>query len=309
MIQFWRLSEAGEDNLGLACTDDGLVLGRTPLIERRDDHFVVRDRREIEALLSRAYRKAIAADRLMPGLATVAAALNANDPCLARIAAVHLRIPDLRDRTARDEMEAEDALVKSVDWNPALHPRTGTPPNPGWFAPTGGAGQDLSSTQTAQNNDPTQSSDASPSPGDDWVRLPPGQRIDELGDFLEWIANAKPEDEEAIRAEIKRYYYDVGDAFGGDALNRALSEVLEPGVDTETRQEILNSIEDYANIDPAEMGQFRSSLIGSILLTPGLGPAAAIVESPSEAWTLGWAARGNYFNEQLGANLPPLSRL
>ena len=79
MIRMWRLSEGGEDNLGLACTNEGLVLGRTPLIERRDHRFVVRDRGEIEALLSRAYRKNIAADRLMPGLATVAAALNAND--------------------------------------------------------------------------------------------------------------------------------------------------------------------------------------------------------------------------------------
>jgi len=25
-------------------------------------------------------------------------------------------------------------------WNPALHPRTGTPPNPGWWAKTGGSG-------------------------------------------------------------------------------------------------------------------------------------------------------------------------
>ncbi|MGO9397345.1 MAG: hypothetical protein ACLP19_05790 [Xanthobacteraceae bacterium] len=42
--QFWRLSEAGPDNLGLACTNDGLLLGQTPLIERRDGRFVVRDR-------------------------------------------------------------------------------------------------------------------------------------------------------------------------------------------------------------------------------------------------------------------------
>lgn len=59
MIRMWRLSEAGEDNLGLACTNEGLILGRTPLIERRDHRFVVRDRGEIEALLSRAYRKNI----------------------------------------------------------------------------------------------------------------------------------------------------------------------------------------------------------------------------------------------------------
>ena len=145
--EFWRLSEASEDNLGLACTDDGLVLGRTPLIERRDDHddhFVVRDRREIEALLSRAYQKDIAADRLMPGLATVAAALNANDPCLARIAAVHLRIPDLPDRTARDGLEAEDIFIKSAKGNPSLHPREihkaspDDPKHPGWPAGTPG---------------------------------------------------------------------------------------------------------------------------------------------------------------------------
>src|ERR1700692_461124 len=38
----WRLSEGGDDNLGLAVTGDGLVLGRTPLIERRGGRFVVR---------------------------------------------------------------------------------------------------------------------------------------------------------------------------------------------------------------------------------------------------------------------------
>jgi hypothetical protein len=64
------------------------------------------------------------------GLATVASALNANDQGLARIAAVHLRIPDLPDQAARDAMEAADILIKSADWNPALHPRAGTPPNP-----------------------------------------------------------------------------------------------------------------------------------------------------------------------------------
>ncbi len=142
--RIWRLSEAGEDNLGLTCTDDGLFLGRTPLIERRGDHFVVRERHEIERLLGRAYRSEIAVVRLMPGLVTVASALNAHDRCLARIAAVHLRLPDLPDLTARDDMEAEDALVKSVDCKPALHPceiRKASPDNPkhpGWPAGTEG---------------------------------------------------------------------------------------------------------------------------------------------------------------------------
>ena len=47
--KIWRLSEnSGDDNLGLACTEQGLVLGRTALIERRDGRFVVRERSEIE---------------------------------------------------------------------------------------------------------------------------------------------------------------------------------------------------------------------------------------------------------------------
>jgi hypothetical protein len=44
MIRYWRLNERTQDNLGLACTEDGLFLGRTPLIERRDQRYVVRER-------------------------------------------------------------------------------------------------------------------------------------------------------------------------------------------------------------------------------------------------------------------------
>jgi hypothetical protein len=93
MHQMWRLSEAVPQNLGLACTDDGLLLGRTSLIERRDGRFVVRARGEIERLLKCAYDGELPFDRLMSGLARVASALNANDQCLARIAAVHCRCP------------------------------------------------------------------------------------------------------------------------------------------------------------------------------------------------------------------------
>ena len=352
MIRMWRLSEGGEDNLGLACTNEGLVLGRTPLIERRDRSFVVRDRAEIEILLSRAYRKNIAPDRLMSGLATVAAALNANDPCLACIAAVHLRLPDLPDRSARDGMEAEDCLIKSVDWNPALHPRAGTPPNPGWFAPTEGAGDESPAMQTgqndnpaersgsrasgdesssvrvAQNDDPTRRSDASPSVGDDWVRLPAGpQRIDELADFVEWIANAKPEDEQAIRAEIRRYFYDAGDQGSANALNSALTVFLRPGITREDRQRILNSLDVFTRADPREFAQNRDWATGAALLGSGLPPIGAgetaaaegataegaaaeakpgAITSAAEAWKRGWAARGQYFDQLLrDGSLPP----
>ena len=300
--QFWRLTEGGEGNFGPAITGDGLVLGRTPLIERRGERFVVREKAEIERLLSRAYRTHLAADRLMPGLATVASALNANDACLARIAAVHLRIPDLPDQAARDGMEAADILIKSADWNPALHPRAGVPPNPGWFAPTGGSVEEAFRIRTAQNDVPTSRSDAAQSIGESRVILPPGERNDEVGDLLEWIANAKPTDESAIRTEIKRSFYDAGDMSGGDALTAALGNILGPNIQYKDRQEILNAIGPYsvpAN-DPSV-----DALTDASLLLLSIFPPAAGAETATAAWELGWAARGLYFSEQLGANLPP----
>lgn len=166
-IQFWRLSEATDDNLGLACTADGLLLGRTPIVARHGERFVVREQREIERLFSRAYHGASAVERIMPGLGAVAAALNADDRCLACIAAVHLRIPDLPDFLARDRMEAEDALIKYArgeepdpEWDPAKHPRTGTAPNPGWFAPRDGADNEGAPVRTAENEEPNKRTDA-----------------------------------------------------------------------------------------------------------------------------------------------------
>jgi hypothetical protein len=145
----WRLSERAPDNLGLAFTDEGLLLGRTPLIERRDGRFVVREQSEIARLVKYSFPDGVAVDRLMPGLARIASALNANDQASARIAAVHLQIPDLPSPAARNAMVAEDALIKyardadgGTDWDPALHPRAGVPPNPGWFATTGGHQQE-----------------------------------------------------------------------------------------------------------------------------------------------------------------------
>jgi hypothetical protein len=143
MHKVWRLSEnTSEDNLGLACTEQGLVLGRTPLMEWRDGLFVVRERAELERLLCRAYRRELAVDRLIPGLVTVASALNANDQGLARIAAVHLRIPDLPDHIARDAMEAEDVLIKYLRQSELKDEirkaSPDDPKHPGWPAGTEG---------------------------------------------------------------------------------------------------------------------------------------------------------------------------
>jgi hypothetical protein len=286
---------------------------------------------------------------LCPALAAVASALNANDPALARITAVHLQIPDLPSTAARNAMVAEDALIKYArdvggggDWNPALHPRAGVPPNPGWFAPTDGPQQESSQDETrlrfAENQDGSRRTDAM-LPHDDWVRLPPRQdRIDELADFLEWFANAKPEDEKAIRREIKRYFYDVGDRIGGDQLTVALVHVIDPNVDRETRQEILNNLEIYSRSDPAIEGQIENLLyLGLSFFLPGglpkiprgapKGPAVprghtvepspaepSAVDSvlgytPSEIWNLGVTKRGQIIHEIFGdGSLPPLFR-
>lgn len=269
MHQVWRLSEYCESNLGVCFTDDGLLLGRTPLIERQGTRFALRGRTEIERLLSRAYGSDLAVDRLLPGLATVTAALNANDPGLARIAAVHLRIPDLPDRIAREGMEVEDVLIRlasgdAAKWDPAQHPRTGTPPNPGWFAPTGGSIDESSSEQ-------------SPPGIDDPVVLPPGQHNDELGDLLQWIANAKLGDEQAIRSEISRRYSDIG-----DTLNSALDTVLEIGGGYQARQKVLDGIEPLSRIDP-DADPSTDLLIDAGLLLLGMIPPGAAVETASAA--------------------------
>ncbi len=149
-VHLWRLSEAGDKSLGVSCTPEGLFLGRTALIERHGRGYEVRASAEIERLLGPAYGyPGIALDRVMPGLGRVASALGEGNLCLAQIAALRLRLPDLPDGISRDALEAEDALIKAAPggpglaragWDPAEHPRAGVPPNPGWFAPTGGSG-------------------------------------------------------------------------------------------------------------------------------------------------------------------------
>jgi hypothetical protein len=245
------------------------------------------------------------------------------------------RAPPWRRKTASSNMRATRG--GDPDWDPAKHPRTGAPPNPGWFATTDGGTDESSSVRTAENNDPTRHSDASPDAGDDRVRLPPGDYIDELQDFLEWLANARPEDEKTIRAEIKRYYYDVGDIQGGDALNRALSNILDPGfdpnlhpeLDREWRQAILNSIAAYAEADPAEMGLLQGGLPAFALPFPGVAAGAieAVPQIAEEAappiegdalqirtypgtlaidrWALRWDQRGKYLEVLLGRTLDP----
>ena len=186
--------------------------------------------------------------------------------------------------------------------------------------------------RVAENNASTRRSDASPDAVDNWVRLPPAKRIDELGDFLEWLANAKPEDEQKIRAEINRYWGSVGDFHAVGTLNFMLSQVLKPGTTRNEQQQIPDLIDNYSRHDPAEVAQFYDHLFDLFaLLGAGLSPrprarmpgarepapaeAKSLLESPAAAigqslaeadaaaWKLGWDPRGRYFEMRLGRTL------
>ena len=65
----WRLSVGGDRNLGVCCSEDGLVLGGAPLIERCGESYVLRSHADLERLFGRAYGGAAVATRVMPGLA------------------------------------------------------------------------------------------------------------------------------------------------------------------------------------------------------------------------------------------------
>jgi hypothetical protein len=238
----WRLSENTADNLGLAFTDDGLLLGRTPLIERRDGRFAVREPSEIARLIKYSFPNGVAIDRLLPGLTIVASALNANDQARARIAAVHLRIPDVPSLASRDAMLLEDALIKYErgDWDPELHPRAGIAPNPGWFATTNDAarepGQDDSSDappslRIAANENDSQHADIPPVP-DHQQTLQPGNPLDEpanLNDRPDWInfwSNIWPSIRDWLEEKVPEYDLEGGKVVGYRPRWQALAPYL-----------------------------------------------------------------------------------
>jgi hypothetical protein len=310
----WTLSDWREDSLGLSCTTDGLFLGRTPLLERQDGRFVARPQADLERLLSSGFGIDATLDQVMPGLGTVASALNSGDLCRARIAAVHLRIPAMADVFARLEVEAENLLIKleqrtealaRANWDPAKHPRAGTVPNPGWFAPASDASDVTPMPLAAPVGDSGPTGDATPSSDEEHVRLPPGERNDEIGDLLEWIANAKPDDVPAISGEISRLFYQYGDFADGAALHQALIEALA-NPDRANRQRILDQLEPISHRDPSAEGEAIDDTGAIAALVPlgriprVLAPAAEATAAISDVWKLGWAARGRAIEKALG---------
>ena len=130
------------------CGADGVLVGATPLLERRDSEgperrWRVRPVADLNGELSAAYRLPIDLRSKAAGLAAAARALDRGDVALAQIAAVLLQLPDPPKIEKDFSAEAAIALAAELnlsgllkgDWDPDQHPRTGEPPNPGWFAP------------------------------------------------------------------------------------------------------------------------------------------------------------------------------
>ncbi|MGD0642140.1 MAG: hypothetical protein ABSC22_15435 [Roseiarcus sp.] len=136
---------------GVECDAGGLRVGGAQLLESVVASPAVRRWRplaqsEIDRILSRAYGAEIRASDKRGGLTVAAEALNKGELARAQIAALLLRLPDPAlsklDPGARNEQLAclRESGLLAKDWSEDDHPRTGTPPNPGWFAPKDDSG-------------------------------------------------------------------------------------------------------------------------------------------------------------------------
>jgi hypothetical protein len=120
---------------------------------------------------------------------------------------------------------------------------------------------------------------------DDWIRLPDGERIAQLEDLLEWIANAGPDDEAGIRADIKRNYHDFGYRRASDAMMSALDAVLAPGADRSVREAVLQRCERYTRRDPNAVDRTERGLESQPLFrVPAHPPQADHWPPPPFSW-------------------------
>jgi hypothetical protein len=151
-VRRFQISE--EIGAGLSCGEAGAFVGETPLLERRNAIGAWRPR-PLEALnaeLGKLYGLPVALASRQGGRAAVAGALEAGDIARARIAALHLQLPDPPPLTKASDDEiaalayrllAAGLLAKT--WDEAKHPRwpAKSPDSVGGqFAPAdaGGAG-------------------------------------------------------------------------------------------------------------------------------------------------------------------------
>jgi hypothetical protein len=141
-VRVFRLSPGGIecDGLGLR------VGGVAPLAPNEMGIWAARHERDLDRDLSRVYGLPVEARAEMAGFATVANALQGREIAKAQIATLLLRLPEpLRPaaaelgksgrRSLSRDLVACGLLKADAGWDEDEHPRTGSAPNPGWFAP------------------------------------------------------------------------------------------------------------------------------------------------------------------------------
>jgi hypothetical protein len=113
-------NQADEPLRGLSCDEEGVfIAGDVPLIFRRavgdGDGYTVRPVHELEKLLASAYGPDRDLSAQIAGLHLVARYMNQRNWVLAKIAAVHLRLPEISDDLALAKLLATEAryLAKS----------------------------------------------------------------------------------------------------------------------------------------------------------------------------------------------------
>jgi len=139
---------------GISCNEQGVFVGDVPLLRRCTGNYghvtwAVRTVADLNDELTALYQLPVDVAAKAGALALIAAAFNRGDLAMAAIAAGQMRLPD-PPRVSRG-IETNEALVRRAAelrrsgllkfWDPAKHPRTGTPPNPGEFATVGGGQQ------------------------------------------------------------------------------------------------------------------------------------------------------------------------
>jgi hypothetical protein len=133
----------------IECDAHGLRVGGVALLAREaKGGWTRRDERDLNRELSKLYGFPLDFGRMRRGVDAVAAALANGELARAQIAALLLRLPDppasassqpsaLEKRVLARDLIACGLLKADADWD-EKHPRTGAPPNPGWFAPKSG---------------------------------------------------------------------------------------------------------------------------------------------------------------------------
>jgi hypothetical protein len=128
---------------GVSCDREGIFVGDVPLLTRSAGEWAVRPVPALNDELSACFQLPVDVTGKLGALALIAAAFNRGDLAMAAIATVQMQFPDPPSERQVVETDA-DVLRRAVElwhsgllkagWDPTQHPRTGTKPNPGWFA-------------------------------------------------------------------------------------------------------------------------------------------------------------------------------